>query len=543
MGGGASTDKGLGVDEITPKPAEVKGILTSSEVLTLVNAEKRLKREIKCDTSVVDKKESLHSTTGQTSEISPPQQKSPPIEQSGYLNGRRDQKLPALPHNEHLDLLRISTAPNSALQHCNTDSFQKKSQSMRSPRYLTPVLRIPPSSSFSDADSPLIEGRPLNEHQCPPMSDSATANLRISGRLEPAQPSDVPMGSIRTSSILDVKERSIPLSSTFPSGAADGLLATATHPTTKGFEYNQNPQSSLIGSPPAGVNALKPSSSSKSSSKKGHGQSTSEARAHSGSRGRPRSNTATSLGSVHNGNQTGKSSKGSQVNPRPPGSSRSRQSSADCLRSVATRSFHSIDDFDDLESSFMESFKDEVVSSRRSVVPPLQLNVNNITKDSMSPPFTRVPGMGLAPQGLRINTALASCNEVAVVTPSSSSALNNKSSTQMSQNSTGCSDRPLNHTPNSCNSGTRPTPTSMGASLYEVKETNDVKRNRAKLPPTMVHAKPTTGDWLKKRYIVNNYILLDTLGTGSYGEVGSLPPFILFNLVLPVIVPPSILLF
>ena len=57
------------------------------------------------------------------------------------------------------------------------------------------------------------------------------------------------------------------------------------------------------------------------------------------------------------------------------------------------------------------------------------------------------------------------------------------------------------------------------ATAYEVKETNDVKRNRAKLPPTMIHAKPTTGDWLKKRYIVNNYILLDTLGTGSYGEV------------------------
>ena len=53
---------------------------------------------------------------------------------------------------------------------------------------------------------------------------------------------------------------------------------------------------------------------------------------------------------------------------------------------------------------------------------------------------------------------------------------------------------------------------------FEVKETSDVKRNKAKLP-TVVHAKPTRGDWLKKRYIVNNYILLDTLGTGSYGEV------------------------
>jgi serine/threonine protein kinase len=45
-----------------------------------------------------------------------------------------------------------------------------------------------------------------------------------------------------------------------------------------------------------------------------------------------------------------------------------------------------------------------------------------------------------------------------------------------------------------------------------------VKRNRALLPTTQ-HAAPLKGDWLKKRYIVNNYILLDTLGTGSYGEV------------------------
>jgi hypothetical protein len=54
---------------------------------------------------------------------------------------------------------------------------------------------------------------------------------------------------------------------------------------------------------------------------------------------------------------------------------------------------------------------------------------------------------------------------------------------------------------------------------HQVKETNDVKRNRAQIPSTLTHAKPTTGDWLKKRYIVNNFILLDLLGTGSYGEV------------------------
>jgi hypothetical protein len=64
-----------------------------------------------------------------------------------------------------------------------------------------------------------------------------------------------------------------------------------------------------------------------------------------------------------------------------------------------------------------------------------------------------------------------------------------------------------------------PTP-SGGPHQFEVKETKDVKRNKAQLPSQIKHAKPTRGDWLKKRYIVNNYILLDTLGTGSYGEVG-----------------------
>lgn len=53
----------------------------------------------------------------------------------------------------------------------------------------------------------------------------------------------------------------------------------------------------------------------------------------------------------------------------------------------------------------------------------------------------------------------------------------------------------------------------------EVKETTDVKRKNAHLPQRMSHQLPTTGDWLKKRYIVNNYILLDNIGSGSYGEV------------------------
>ena len=62
-------------------------------------------------------------------------------------------------------------------------------------------------------------------------------------------------------------------------------------------------------------------------------------------------------------------------------------------------------------------------------------------------------------------------------------------------------------------------PAPQDTSLPVVKETNDVKRNRAQIPDTLRHAKPNTGNWLNNRYIVNNYILLDILGTGSYGEV------------------------
>jgi hypothetical protein len=76
-------------------------------------------------------------------------------------------------------------------------------------------------------------------------------------------------------------------------------------------------------------------------------------------------------------------------------------------------------------------------------------------------------------------------------------------------------------------SGTRPqaapVPPGAGAHLNApvVKETKNVKRNRAQIPTQLAHALPTQGDWMNKRYIVNNYILLEVLGTGSYGEVRS----------------------
>lgn len=76
----------------------------------------------------------------------------------------------------------------------------------------------------------------------------------------------------------------------------------------------------------------------------------------------------------------------------------------------------------------------------------------------------------------------------------------------------------------STGSGMRPAPAPVphGAAMMTapvVKETKNVKRNRAQIPTQLAHALPTTGDWMNKRYIVNNYILLEILGTGSYGEV------------------------
>jgi len=51
-----------------------------------------------------------------------------------------------------------------------------------------------------------------------------------------------------------------------------------------------------------------------------------------------------------------------------------------------------------------------------------------------------------------------------------------------------------------------------------VKDTHEVKRKRQGLPQ-MQHEMPTSGNWSKNRYIVNNYILLNVLGAGSYAEV------------------------
>lgn len=54
-----------------------------------------------------------------------------------------------------------------------------------------------------------------------------------------------------------------------------------------------------------------------------------------------------------------------------------------------------------------------------------------------------------------------------------------------------------------------------------VKDTANITRKKAQLPQqeNLEHPTPVGGSWLKNRYIVNNYILLEPLGTGSYAEV------------------------
>lgn len=76
------------------------------------------------------------------------------------------------------------------------------------------------------------------------------------------------------------------------------------------------------------------------------------------------------------------------------------------------------------------------------------------------------------------------------------------------------------------NHACRPIYTHMGAipdGQMEVKDTANITRKKAQLPQKeqLEHPAPVGGSWLKNRYIVNNFILLEPLGTGSYAEVST----------------------
>ena len=191
------------------------------------------------------------------------------------------------------------------------------------------------------------------------------------------------------------------------------------------------------------------------------------------------------------------------------------------------RNVFSYDDDEQYSAVFTDPAMAEPMSAKPSVIPPLHLNSNLNGNMSLSFPTGHqntptarqqspapMRGVGTASPGLRVNTNTSQINLMASV----ASGLMARSSGPHSAMSSARGMSNGMNTPNGMGT-TRSMAPPNSATAYEVKETNDVKRNRAKLPPTMIHAKPTTGDWLKKRYIVNNYILLDTLGTGSYGEV------------------------
>jgi [calcium/calmodulin-dependent protein kinase] kinase len=53
-----------------------------------------------------------------------------------------------------------------------------------------------------------------------------------------------------------------------------------------------------------------------------------------------------------------------------------------------------------------------------------------------------------------------------------------------------------------------------------IRDTKVVKKKRAELPQhNLPHPKPKFGDWLNSRTMINNYIILESLGAGSYAEV------------------------
>ncbi|KAG1713223.1 hypothetical protein DVH05_000943 [Phytophthora capsici] len=61
-----------------------------------------------------------------------------------------------------------------------------------------------------------------------------------------------------------------------------------------------------------------------------------------------------------------------------------------------------------------------------------------------------------------------------------------------------------------------PSPNSTAA----IRDTKVVKKKKAELPQhNLPHPVPKFGDWLNSRTMINNYIILETLGTGGYAEV------------------------
>ncbi|KAG6604582.1 CAMKK/CAMKK-META protein kinase [Phytophthora cinnamomi] len=64
-----------------------------------------------------------------------------------------------------------------------------------------------------------------------------------------------------------------------------------------------------------------------------------------------------------------------------------------------------------------------------------------------------------------------------------------------------------------------PSPNSSPAAAA-IRDTKIVKKKKAELPQhNLPHPVPKFGDWLNSRTMINNYIILESLGTGGYAEV------------------------
>lgn len=64
------------------------------------------------------------------------------------------------------------------------------------------------------------------------------------------------------------------------------------------------------------------------------------------------------------------------------------------------------------------------------------------------------------------------------------------------------------------------TPSGSTIANAPIRDTKVVKKKRAELPQrNLPHPTPKFGDWLNSRTMINNYIILEALGSGSYAEV------------------------
>jgi [calcium/calmodulin-dependent protein kinase] kinase len=156
-------------------------------------------------------------------------------------------------------------------------------------------------------------------------------------------------------------------------------------------------------------------------------------------------------------------------------------------------------------AQFGDDSPNSSITKRPSIVPVLSFNTNPIPQPSPMGTIHKTNMQSIGPSGPSQRNPSPS--------PHGSIGPQGPQFQRLSQSITSSPN------PNGNPKGRPIAPKPNSNSPHTVKETKDIKRNKAQLPSALTHAKPTTGNWLKKRYIVNNYILLDVLGTGSYGEV------------------------